>query len=110
MSGDRGSVSCVLVCDLGLTPDGSLFFSFPLDYPGLCIVDIKLTKSIKNIYTMRNLHIKRDVYGERLCMVCHNLLSCGIYVLNIHVHVYMYSVQGLVSLVLALSFVNPLAF
>ena len=39
MSGDRGSVSGVLVCwslDLGLTPDGSLSFSFPLAFFGLC--------------------------------------------------------------------------
>ena len=39
MSGDRGSVSSVLVCwslDLGSTPDGSLSFSFPLAFFGLC--------------------------------------------------------------------------
>ena len=39
MSGDRGSVSGVLVCwslDLGSTPDGSLSFSFPLAFFGLC--------------------------------------------------------------------------
>ena len=43
LSGDRGSVSGVLVCwslDLGSTPDGSLSFSFPLDRLGLCIADI----------------------------------------------------------------------
>ena len=40
LSGNRGSVSGVLVCwslDLGSTPDGSLSFSFPLDHLGLCM-------------------------------------------------------------------------
>ena len=39
LSGDRGSVSSVLVCwslDLGSTPDGGLSFSFPLAFFGLC--------------------------------------------------------------------------
>ena len=45
MSGDRGSVSGVLVCwslDLGSTPDGSLSFSFPLDHLGLSMLTTKL--------------------------------------------------------------------
>ena len=39
LSGDYGSVSSVLVCqslDLGSTPEGSLCFSLPLDFFGLC--------------------------------------------------------------------------
>ena len=47
MSGDRGSVSGVLVCwslDLGSTPDGSLSFSFPLDHLGLSMLTTKLNK------------------------------------------------------------------
>ena len=39
LSGDHGSVSSVLVCrslDLGSTLDGSLSFSFPLAFFGLC--------------------------------------------------------------------------
>ena len=49
MSGDRGSVSGVLVCwslDLGSTPDGSLSFSFPLDHLGLSILTTKLNTSL----------------------------------------------------------------
>ena len=45
MSGDRGSVSGVLVCwslDLGSTPDRSLSFSFPLDHLGLSMLTSKL--------------------------------------------------------------------
>ena len=45
MSGDRGSVSGVLVCwslDLGSTPDRSLSFSFPLDHLGLCMLTSNL--------------------------------------------------------------------
>ena len=47
MSGDRGSVSGVLVCwslDLGSTPDGSLSFSFPPDHLGLSMLTTKLNK------------------------------------------------------------------
>ena len=39
LAGDCGLVSSVLVCwslDLGSTPDGSLSFSFPLGFSGLC--------------------------------------------------------------------------
>ena len=49
MSGDRGSVSGVLVCwslDLGSTPDGSLSFSFPLDHLGLSMLTSKLNIEI----------------------------------------------------------------
>ena len=49
MSGDRGSVSGVLVCwslDLGSTPDRSLSFSFPLDHLGLSILTTKLNTSL----------------------------------------------------------------
>ena len=49
MSGDRGSVSGVLVCwslDLGSTPDRSLSFSFPLDHLGLSILTTKLNDLI----------------------------------------------------------------
>ena len=53
MSGDRGSVSGVLVCwslDLGSTPDGSLSFSFPLDHLGLSMLTTKLNKYMVYIF------------------------------------------------------------
>ena len=59
-SGDRGSVSGVLVCwplDLGSTPDGCLSFSFPLDRFGLCIADIKLNTSLPGQLTIFNNHL-----------------------------------------------------
>ena len=53
LSGDRSSVSGVLVCwslDLGSTPDGSLSFSFPLDHLGLCILTSTLIHLYQVIY------------------------------------------------------------
>ena len=55
MSGDRGSVSGVLVCwslDLGSTPDRSLSFSFPLDHLGLSMLNSKLNISIHCLYSL----------------------------------------------------------
>ena len=68
MSGDRGSVSSVLVCwslDLGSTPDGGLSFSFPLDFFDLCISTSKVNTC------------------ECLLMYLQNTCVC---VVQIHVH------------------------
>ena len=49
LSGDRGSMSNVLVCwplDLGSTPDESLSFSFPLAFFGLCKSTSKVNTSV----------------------------------------------------------------
>ena len=54
LSGDGGSVSIVLVCwsiNLGLTPDGSLSLSFPLDFFGLCKSTPKYIHVCKHVYT-----------------------------------------------------------
>ena len=66
MSGDRGSVSGVLVCwslDLDLTLDRSLSFSFPLDRFGLCLLTSTFNTSLPGQL--------RIVFGCAVCMyVC----------------------------------------
>ena len=65
LSGDRGSVSSVLVCwslDLGSTPDGGLSFSFPLAFFGLCKSTPKLNTDIHLLY-MVNTGMLSSSYG-----------------------------------------------
>ena len=66
MSCDCGSVSSVLVCwslDLGSTPNGSLSFSFPLAFFGLCK---STSKGNICIHLHINYVLAYDVYIETL--------------------------------------------
>ena len=72
MSGDRGSVSSVLVCwslDLGSTPDGGLSFSFPLAFFGLCKSTSKENTSLPGQlrYFNKYLHSCNLCIEERIC-------------------------------------------
>ena len=69
LSGDRGSVSGVLVCwslDLGSTPDRSLSFSFPLDHLSL------------RMLTSNSIHLHRVNYNIIVYVwLCTRGTTCG---------------------------------